>query len=75
MACAPCDTPLSGISAALLGAKRLIDCTHTLDPSSFTFVGCFAGVEDCTFKDSEGAIYDKEQALHRKNNPPMLTTS
>lgn len=43
-------------AAALLGGSRLIDCTQTIDPGAFTFVGCFNGVENCTYtrKDLEG---------------------
>merc|ERR1712167_79358 len=61
MACPPCGESPSGVSAALLGGTQLIDCTHTLDSSSFTFVGCFAGVENCKFKDTKGALYHPEE--------------
>lgn len=39
----------SSSAAKLLGGTRLVDCTHTIDPSTFTYIGCHPGVEKLTF--------------------------
>jgi kynurenine formamidase len=36
-------------AAKLLGGTRLVDCTHTIDASAFTFIGCHPGVENLSF--------------------------
>ena len=36
-------------AAKLLGGTRLVDCTHTIDPQTFTYIGCQPGTKELTF--------------------------
>ena len=40
----------------ILTKSKMIDCSHTIEPTSFTMVSCFPGAETVTYKDADPCL-------------------